>query len=143
MRCGPITITNKIVLVLYYIELKKSMLQWACLVIDHRRCQNEVRTLVTHSTATCQPLLVLTTFWSHLWSTLLLKRNTETRNLFNKLILWCHWVSCVYQSIWLNISLPLNVDYCCRWWLVVLVVVFIFIQCTGNNDMWKSLSWTS
>ena len=38
------------------------MLQWVCLVIDDRRCQNEVRTLVTHSTVTCQPLLVLTTF---------------------------------------------------------------------------------
>ena len=55
-------ITNKIVLVLYYMEKIGSMLQWVSSVIDHRRCQNKVRTSVTHSTATCQPLLVLTIF---------------------------------------------------------------------------------
>ena len=60
------------------------MLPCVCLVIDHRRCQNVVRTSVTHSPiASCATFL----FFPHfdVICDLLLDRRTATHNLFVKL----------------------------------------------------------
>ena len=56
------------ILILYYIKQIDSKLLCVCSVIDHRGCQNVVRTSVTHSAVPRVPLFVLTTFWRHLWS---------------------------------------------------------------------------
>ena len=41
-------ITNSNILLYYCIKQLNSILIWICAVIDHRKCQNVVRTLVTH-----------------------------------------------------------------------------------------------
>ena len=40
---------------------KKIWLPWFCTINDHRRCQNVVRTSVTHSAQLQMPLYVITT----------------------------------------------------------------------------------
>ena len=45
-----------------YIKQRDSMLPCICLVIDHRRRQNVVRTSVTHSAMPSVPFFVFTTF---------------------------------------------------------------------------------
>ena len=49
----------KLFLILYYIEQIDSKLPCICSVIDHRGCQNVVRTSVTHSAAPCVPSSVI------------------------------------------------------------------------------------
>ena len=62
------------------------MLPWVCSVIDHRRRQNVVRTLVTHSAiASCATFLFLPHF--DVICDLLLNRRTATWNLFVKQII--------------------------------------------------------
>ena len=46
----------KLCLILNYIKQIVSKLQCICSVIDHKGCQNVVRTSVTHSAAPCVPL---------------------------------------------------------------------------------------
>ena len=41
----------------FYTKQIDSMLLWVCSVIDHRRCQNVVKTSLTHSSAARVPLL--------------------------------------------------------------------------------------
>ena len=74
--------TNKILydLSLYCIKQINSMLPCLCLVIDHRRRQNVVRTSVRHSSNAT--FLFLPHF--HVICDLLLNRRTETWNLFVK-----------------------------------------------------------
>ena len=70
----------------YYIKQIDSMLPCVCLVIDHRRRQNVVRTSVTHSViASCATFLFLPHF--DVIFDLLLKRRTATWNLFNNYII--------------------------------------------------------
>lgn len=63
-------INNSNILLYYCIRQLNSILIWICAVtvIDHRKCQNVVRTSVTHL-AVPRVSLVLTTFWYYLWST--------------------------------------------------------------------------
>ena len=67
----------------YYIKQINSMLPCVCLVIDHRRRQNSVRTSVIHSAiASCATFLFLPHF--DVFCDLLLNRRTATWNLFVK-----------------------------------------------------------
>ena len=50
-----------------YIEKLHFILLWVCSCIDHRRCQNVVRTSATLGCTSCFIFLGLTTFWCHLW----------------------------------------------------------------------------
>jgi len=65
---NPAGAVKKLLLLFLYIKQIDSMLLCVCSVIDHRRRQNVVRTLVTHSAITSCASDVLTTFWRHLWS---------------------------------------------------------------------------
>ena len=67
------------ILILYDIKEIDNMLPCICSVIDHRRRQNVVRTLVTHSAAPRLPLLFLPHF--DVICDLLLNRRTATWNL--------------------------------------------------------------
>ena len=67
----------------YYIKQIDSMFPCVCLVIDHKRRQNVVRTSVTHSAiASCATFL----FFPHfdVICDLLLNRRSATRSLFVK-----------------------------------------------------------
>ena len=51
---------TEVFLFLHYIEQVDFILPWVCSVIDHRRCQNMVRTSVTHlAIASCATFLFL------------------------------------------------------------------------------------
>jgi len=72
----------RIVLFLWYIKQVDSMLPCGCSVIDHRRCQNVVRTSVTRLMATVPPCLFLP--YVVIICDLLLTKCTATWNLFVK-----------------------------------------------------------
>ena len=68
----------------YYIKQMDSMLLCVCSVIDHRGCQNVVRTSVTHSAITsCATFLFLPHF--DVICDLVLNRHMAKWNLFVKL----------------------------------------------------------
>ena len=62
----------KTLLILYCIKQINSKLPCVCSVIDHRGCQNVVRTSVTHSAAPCVPLFcschILTSSVIYYWT---------------------------------------------------------------------------
>ena len=70
------------ILILYHIKQIDSKLSCVCSVIDHRGCQNVVRTSVTHSAAPRVSLMFLPHF--DILCDLLLNRRTATWNLFVK-----------------------------------------------------------
>ena len=61
-----------------------SMLPWVCSVIDHRRCQNVVRTKVAYEPQACVSLMFLPHLFDVIYD-LLLNICTATRDLFVKL----------------------------------------------------------
>ena len=50
-------ITNSNILLYYYIKQLDFVLLWIFAIIDHRKCQNVVRTSVTHSAVPRVPLI--------------------------------------------------------------------------------------
>ena len=56
------TSSLKLFLILYYIKQIDSKLPCVCSVIDHRGCQNVVRTSVTHLAVPCVPLFCSYTY---------------------------------------------------------------------------------
>ena len=72
---------------LLYKKQIDSMLPWVCSVIDHRRCQNVVRTSLIHS-PNCLWAIFLFLPDFVVFCDQLLNRHMATSNLFVK---WCSW----------------------------------------------------
>ena len=86
-------------LILYYIKQIDSKLLCVCSVIDHRGCQNVVRTSVTHSAAPCVPL-----FCSyHILMSSVIYYWTDAQQLgiylLNIYIYQLHWVSLSIKDV--------------------------------------------
>ena len=77
------TSSLKIFSILYYIKQIDSKLLCVCSVIDHRGCQNVVRTSVTHLAAPHVPLFLFLPHFDVICD-LLLNRHMATWNLFIK-----------------------------------------------------------
>ena len=74
------TSSLKLFLILYYIKQIDSKLPCVCSVIDHRGCQNVIRTSVAHEAQPSVPLMFLSHF--DILCDLLLNRHMATWNLF-------------------------------------------------------------
>ena len=77
------TSSFKLFLILYYIKQIDSKLPHVCSVIDHRGCQNVVKTSVTHLAVPHVPLFLFLPHFDVICD-LLQNRHTKTWNLFVK-----------------------------------------------------------
>lgn len=111
-------INNSNILLYYCIKQLNSILIWICAVtvIDHRKCQNVVRTSVTHL-ALPRVSLVLTTFWYYLWST---SEQTHSNMEF---------------ICWFNIFFLLITFLIYNRWIHIVCGRFVLVPCVSDAEV--------
>ena len=96
---------------LYCMKQIDFMLLCVCSVIDHRRCQNVVRTSGTHlpNIYLCATFFVFTTFWSLLWSV-----TEQTHSNMESICLLFKWI-----IFWKQIANILFIFFCPFLWMCI------------------------